>query len=216
MSTPRRPSALEAPLVTETPDDAARGRVFPRIPLPPPAIPAQAREAAARGLRRFNTEAPGVVESALLACCGNRRWAARIVEHRPYPDVDALLAAADEASYDMSPADLAEAFADESRVPQPPGLRSPGSPAAETALRAAHAAYESRFGHVFVICLDGLQSDEHLDAVLASLRTRLNHDPDQERPVAADELRKLALVRLVHLVAEHALPTPHPRPTPNT
>lgn len=49
-------------------------------------------------------------EAALLECCGSRRWAQRLAAHRPFPDVDSLLAAADEAGYDLAPADLSEAL----------------------------------------------------------------------------------------------------------
>ncbi|KQV18877.1 OHCU decarboxylase [Kitasatospora sp. Root187] len=154
------------------------------------------------GLHRFNEADPGAAEEALLACCGSHRWALRLTAHRPYPDIESLLAAASEASYDLRPADLAEALADESWMPQPLlGMRAPGSQAAHTALRAAHAAYEARFGHVFVVCLDGIEPEEMLDTVLSSVRTRLANDPDEERLIAADELRRIALTRLEHLVA---------------
>ncbi|MFE7774141.1 2-oxo-4-hydroxy-4-carboxy-5-ureidoimidazoline decarboxylase [Streptomyces sp. NPDC057445] len=171
-----------------------------RIPAPAgPARPTPARPAPLPGLERFNTAPVGAVEAALLACCGSRRWGRRIVAHRPYPDLHALLAAADEAGYDLAAADLDEALADESSS----GLH-PGAPAAaHTALRAAQAAYESRFGHAFVISLDGFAPDEQPDQVLAAIRSRLGNDPDEERVVAADELRRLARARLAHVVANH-------------
>lgn len=157
------------------------------------------------GLHRFNEADAGAAEEALLACCGSHRWALRLTAHRPYPDIESLLAAASEASYDLRPADLAEALADESWMPQPLlGMRAPGSQAAHTALRAAHAAYEARFGHVFVVCLEGVAPEEMLDTVLSSIRTRLANDPDEERLIAADELRRIALTRLEHLVATHS------------
>ncbi|MER6994491.1 2-oxo-4-hydroxy-4-carboxy-5-ureidoimidazoline decarboxylase [Streptomyces sp. NPDC000410] len=151
------------------------------------------------GLERFNTAPAGAAEVALLACCGSRRWVRRLAAHRPYPDLDALLAAADEASYDLSATDLDEALADESSS----GLHPAAPPAAHTALRAAHAAYESRFGHAFVICLDGFRPDEQPDQVLSGIRSRLGNDPDEERATAADQLRRLARARLAHVVANH-------------
>jgi 2-oxo-4-hydroxy-4-carboxy-5-ureidoimidazoline decarboxylase len=153
-------------------------------------------------LRRFNSAPSEAAEAALLVCCGSHRWAQRLVAHRPYPDLGALLAAADEASYDLSFADLAEALADESSS----GLHHSAPAAARTALRAAHAAYESSFGHAFVISLDGHRPEEHVNQVLGAIRTRLAHDPDEERSVAADELRRLARSRIEHLVADHTEP----------
>jgi 2-oxo-4-hydroxy-4-carboxy-5-ureidoimidazoline decarboxylase len=139
----------------------------------------------------------------LLSCCGSRRWAARLAEYRPYPDLDSLLAAADEASYDLTPADLVEALAEEPGADQQlPGAPGPSTLAACTALRAAHSAYENRFGHAFVICLDRLRPDEALDHVLAGIRARLGHEAEEERAVTAEELRHIARGRLTRLMAE--------------
>ncbi|MFI2291014.1 2-oxo-4-hydroxy-4-carboxy-5-ureidoimidazoline decarboxylase [Streptomyces niveus] len=158
-------------------------------------------------LTRFNDAPADTVEHALLACCANRRWARRLTDHRPYPTVDALLAAADEASYDLSLADLAGALADETSADPHPGAPT----AARTALRAAHAAYESSFGHAFVISLDRYRPEERLNQVLAGIRERLAHDPDEERAVAADELRRLARHRVSRLVVDPP-PGRHPEP----
>ncbi|MFJ1745535.1 2-oxo-4-hydroxy-4-carboxy-5-ureidoimidazoline decarboxylase [Streptomyces sp. NPDC088116] len=149
------------------------------------------------GLHRFNAATDSAAEAALLTCCRSPRWAQRVAAHRPYPDLDALLAASDEASYDLTPAEIVGALADE------PSSTPPHSAplAARTALRAAHDAYESSFGHAFVISLDGHHPDEYLDHVLAGIRTRLSHDPDHERAVAADELRRLARARILALLA---------------
>jgi 2-oxo-4-hydroxy-4-carboxy--5-ureidoimidazoline (OHCU) decarboxylase len=148
----------------------------------------------------FNSAPADAVTRALLTCCRSLRWVHRLADHRPYPDLGALLAAADEAAYDLTPDDLAEALAGESLTLLPDGAYS----AAHTALSAAHAAYESRFGHVFVICLDGFAPGEALDQVLVGIRSRLANDPEEERVVAADELRGLARGRLTRLVRQFA------------
>ncbi|QFX82074.1 2-oxo-4-hydroxy-4-carboxy-5-ureidoimidazoline decarboxylase [Streptomyces sp. SYP-A7193] len=152
----------------------------------------RATPATATPLERFNTAPAAEAAQALLACLHSHAWTHRLTAHRPYPDLPALLAAADEAAYDLSPADLTEALAAETL----PALPEDTYAAAHTALNAAHAAYESRFGHVFVICLDGLSPDETLNHVLAAIRSRLNNEPDEERLVAAEELRQLARTRL--------------------
>ncbi|MFE0703271.1 2-oxo-4-hydroxy-4-carboxy-5-ureidoimidazoline decarboxylase [Streptomyces sp. NPDC058872] len=158
-----------------------------------PAIPAQQRGGRhVAGLVRFNAAPPGDAEALLYDCCASHRWAERVSAHRPYPTLDALLAAADEACYDLSRAELDEALAAESAAAPDPDV----PPAALTALRAAHAAYESRFGHAFVISLDGVRHEERLDRVLAGIRSRLGNEPEEERVVAADELRRLARARL--------------------
>ncbi|CAL9481670.1 hypothetical protein SUDANB150_03024 [Streptomyces sp. enrichment culture] len=160
------------------------------IPVP---VQTRATPATATPLERFNTATAAEAAQTLLACLHSRAWAHRLVAHRPYPDLPALLAAADEAAYDLSPDDLTEALSAETL----PTLPDDTYAAAHTALSAAHAAYESRFGHVFVISLDDLSTNEALNHVLAAIRSRLNNDLDDERLVAAEELRHLARGRLI-------------------
>lgn len=166
--------------------------------------------AAPTGLEAFNSAAAEDIRRALLACCRSLRWAHRVAEHRPYPDLGSLLAAADEAAYDLTPADLAEALAGESLMALPDGAYS----AARTALNAAHAAYESRFGHVFIICVDDVAPAEAADRVLAAIRSRLANDTEDERVLAAEELRRLARGRLTRLLREPCgrPPALHPAP----
>lgn len=193
----------------------------PTPPTPPP-------------LSRFNAASDGEAAALLLRCCGSTRWASRVAACRPYPDTDALLAALDEASYDMTRADLVEALATESPQLPSPGDGAPqraagadaqrdrdthvpsderdrrdhrdqrGLLAAHTALRAAHSAYESRFGHAFLICLDEWPPGEQLGQALAGVRARLGNDPEEERVVVTEELRRLARGRLLQLVESAA------------
>jgi 2-oxo-4-hydroxy-4-carboxy--5-ureidoimidazoline (OHCU) decarboxylase len=157
-------------------------------------VPVQTRapQVTHSSLERFNAAPTDEAVRSLLACLNSRDWARRVTAHRPYPDLPSLLAAADEAAYDMTPQDLAEALAAEAL----PALPEDTYAAAHTALSAATAAYEARFGHVFVICLDDMPPNEALDHVLAGIRSRLANDPDEERLVASDELRRLARGRL--------------------
>jgi 2-oxo-4-hydroxy-4-carboxy-5-ureidoimidazoline decarboxylase len=170
--------------------------------------PRHGARAGAMPLHRFNEADRDDAEAALLACCASPRWAARLAAHRPYPTVDAALAAADEAAYDMTHAELDEALACET-ADHPPG-QGPATLAAHTALRAAHAAYAARFGHAFVVCLDTYRPEERLDQALTALRTRLGHEDDQERRTAAEELRLLARGRLARLLGAGAAPAAGP------
>ncbi|MFE3850556.1 2-oxo-4-hydroxy-4-carboxy-5-ureidoimidazoline decarboxylase [Streptomyces griseorubiginosus] len=164
-------------------------------------------------LDAFNTAPPDEARGFLLDCLRSLRWADRIAAHRPYPTVEALLAASDEAAYDLTPVDLSEALAGETLPVLPDGAYV----AAHMALDAAHAAYEARFGHAFVICLDGLPPAEALDHVLAGIRSRLANDPEEERVVAAEELRRLARGRLVSsLRGAGNCATSHSQPAPGT
>src|ERR1700722_19213128 len=65
-------------------------------------------------------------------------------------------------------------------------------PDVQAGLRAGNAAYEERFGHVFLICATGLSAA----SMLAALQVRLGHDPAREREVVRDELTKIVRLRL--------------------
>ncbi|MES4888382.1 2-oxo-4-hydroxy-4-carboxy-5-ureidoimidazoline decarboxylase [Streptomyces sp. NPDC096012] len=157
-----------------------------------PTLPAHRLPHLPTPLDAFNGAPADEARTLLQHCLHSPCWAHRLAEHRPYPDLDALLAAADEAAYDLSPADLSEALAGESL----PELPEDAYSAAHMALSAANAAYEARFGHAFVISLGDVPPDEALDRILEAIRSRLVNDPEEERVVAADELRRLARGRL--------------------
>jgi 2-oxo-4-hydroxy-4-carboxy-5-ureidoimidazoline decarboxylase len=65
-------------------------------------------------------------------------------------------------------------------------------PDVQAGLRAGNAAYEERFGHVFLICASGMRAA----SMLAALQARLGHDPAQEREVVRGELMKIVRLRL--------------------
>ncbi|WP_310722580.1 2-oxo-4-hydroxy-4-carboxy-5-ureidoimidazoline decarboxylase [Streptomyces sp. N2A] len=151
------------------------------------------------GLRRLNALDPDGALAALLRCCGSREWAGQLADRRPYPDPEALLAAADRAFAGLPMAGLDEALAAESPPRPPAGTHGPGAPAARTALNAAYAAYEQRFRHAFVICLDGCREEEALDQILFGIRMRLGNGPDEERSVTTEQLRRVVHGRLRRL-----------------
>ncbi|ARP71934.1 2-oxo-4-hydroxy-4-carboxy-5-ureidoimidazoline decarboxylase [Streptomyces pluripotens] len=161
-----------------------------------PTLPAHHLPYLPKPLDAFNAAPAEEARTLLLHCLRSLRWSCRLVDHRPYPDLDALLAAADEAAYDLSPGDLTEALAGESLTDLPEGIYS----AAHMALSAAHAAYEARFGHAFVIYLGDVHPDEVIDCILEGIRSRLTNDPEEERVTAAEEVRRLARQRLGHLL----------------
>ncbi|MEU9447493.1 2-oxo-4-hydroxy-4-carboxy-5-ureidoimidazoline decarboxylase [Streptomyces sp. NPDC048277] len=161
-----------------------------------PTLPAHRLPHLPTPLDAFNAAPADEAGALLLHCLHSLRWSRRITDHRPYPDAASLLAAADEATYDLSPGDLSEALAGECLPELPEDTYS----AAHTALTAAHAAYEAKFGHVFVISLGDTPPAESLDRVLEGIRSRLTNDPEEERVIAAEELRRLARGRLGSLL----------------
>ncbi|MFE9439602.1 2-oxo-4-hydroxy-4-carboxy-5-ureidoimidazoline decarboxylase [Streptomyces sp. NPDC006602] len=180
-----------------------------------PSLPEQTRDTpgSTAPLEHFNTAPAYEILHTLLTCLHSLRWATRVAAHRPYPNPDSLLAASDEAAYDLTPGDLTEALAAETL----PVLPDDAYGAAHMALDAAHAAYEARFGHRFVICLDGVPPSEAADQLLAAIRSRLTNDPEEERVVTAEELRRLARGRLAsRLRGAGSCATSHNGATPGT
>jgi 2-oxo-4-hydroxy-4-carboxy-5-ureidoimidazoline decarboxylase len=141
----------------------------------------------------------------LLACADVPRWAETVSAGRPYADEQALLETADEAARELTRDEVDRALAAHPRIGE--RARRQGTEAAwsrdeqagvspdeatRAALLEANHAYEERFGRVFLVCATGLSGPE----VLAALRARLAHDETTEDTVVADELRKIALLRL--------------------
>ncbi len=151
-------------------------------------------------LEPFNSAPADSVVRALLTCCRSLRWAHRLADHRPYPDLDAFLAAADEAGYDLTPADLTEALAGESLALLPDSTSSATHAGPERGPRGLRKPIRARVRH-----LSGqLLPEESLDQVLAGIRSRLTNDPE-ERLVTAEELRRLARGRLTRLPWEQVV-----------
>ncbi len=159
-------------------------------------------------LSEFNAASYNVVTAALTACCDVPDWVAAVRDGRPFAEVEDVADVADKAAREFTPADVDRALAAHPRI----GERAPqaGQDSRETAwsrqeqaavavdsdtsaaLRAANRVYEDRFGRVFLICATGLSADE----VLAELHWRLSNDVTSEAAVVAEELRKIALLRL--------------------
>src|ERR1700734_162976 len=135
----------------------------------------------------------------LRPSCASARWIERLVSGRPPETPPALVAEADgrpgpEAAAGGRPGpgpgpaggDREAAW---SRQEQSGTRDAP--PDVQAGLRAGNAAYEERFGHVFLICATGMSAA----SMLAALRARLSHDPATEREVVRDELTKIVRLR---------------------
>jgi 2-oxo-4-hydroxy-4-carboxy-5-ureidoimidazoline decarboxylase len=156
-----------------------------------------------------------VAEAAeqLRACCGSSRWVEAILARRPFASMDHLLAAADEAWRATGPRDWDEAFAHHPRIGERQAAAQVsatagawsageqatavgGGAAVRAALAEANAAYEQRFGRIYLVCAAGRSAEE----LLADVAARMRNDPEREREVAAEEQRKITRLRLNTLI----------------
>ncbi|GAB3891561.1 2-oxo-4-hydroxy-4-carboxy-5-ureidoimidazoline decarboxylase [Microbispora bryophytorum] len=145
----------------------------------------------------------------LRSCCASARWLEAVAARGPFRDLDGLRRASETAVAALTWDDVLEALAAHPRIGErPDGVgreavwsRSEQSGTADAgretlgALREGNAAYESRFGHVYLICATGREAGE----LLALLRDRLGNDEETEREVVRDELSKIVAVRLAKL-----------------
>jgi 2-oxo-4-hydroxy-4-carboxy-5-ureidoimidazoline decarboxylase len=152
-------------------------------------------------LASFNAAPADEAVAAMLDCCASRRFAAAMAAGRPYPSTAAALAAVETAFTSLTWPDVLEAMDRHPRI----GTRVSGQSATEQsgvadavrgALVAGNAAYEDRFGHVFLICATGLTGDQ----MLAALQERLKNNEEMERTVATTELRKITLLRVAKVL----------------
>jgi 2-oxo-4-hydroxy-4-carboxy-5-ureidoimidazoline decarboxylase len=148
-------------------------------------------------LASFNAASEQEAVAAMLACCASRRFAAAMAAGRPYPSLAAAELAIEAVFESLTWPDVLEAMGAHPRI----GARVSGQSAAEQSgvaddsrapLAAGNAAYEERFGHVFLICATGLSGAQ----MLAILGQRLKSEEAAERVAAAAELRKITVLRV--------------------
>jgi 2-oxo-4-hydroxy-4-carboxy-5-ureidoimidazoline decarboxylase len=164
-------------------------------------------------LAQLNTLSPMEAAEQLRACCGSSRWVEAMLARRPFPSLEQLLSDADEAWRATRPEDWDEAFAHHPRIgerqPAAPvsttaqawssgeqGAAARSGPAARTALADANAAYEKKFGRIYLVCAAGRSAEQ----LLADISARMRNDPERERAVAVEEQRKITRLRLKHLI----------------
>lgn len=156
----------------------------------------------------FNALPEGDAEEAVSGCLGVHRWVREVVDGRPYVDTAALAEQARVSALDLSDDELTAALSRHPRIGERPGgadteatysraEQAGVDPADEERLRKANAAYENRFGHVFLIRAAGRSSAE----ILSELERRLGNDTETERGETVAALRDIALIRLGQVVA---------------
>ncbi len=162
------------------------------------------------GLAGFNALSRDEAATALTACCAARRWIAAVAAGRPFAEPEDLHRAAAEHLAALDWCDVQEALAAHPRIGERPegAAREAAWSRAEQAgaadadartaaqLAAANAAYEARFGHVFLIRAAGRTASQLLAAAL----TRLDHDERTEQAVVRDELSQIVRLRLDKLL----------------
>ena len=162
-------------------------------------------------LATFNALPATDAAATVRPCADIGPWVNDVVAGRPYRCRDSLLLRAMRAAAEWTTADVDAALAHHPRI----GERVSGdstearlsrtelpTAAESTAARIAdgNAAYEARFGRIFLVRAAGRTAED----ILANLTERLDNDLAAEALVTAEQLRQIALRRLEILVEETA------------
>jgi 2-oxo-4-hydroxy-4-carboxy-5-ureidoimidazoline decarboxylase len=142
---------------------------------------------------------------ALRACADVDGWVDDLVGHRPYGDVELLCARAVERAAGWTDADVEQALAGHPRIGERGDATSSreqaGMSEADDALRArmraGNAAYEERFGRIYLVRAAGRSAEE----LLAILEQRLGNDPATEARETKRQLAEIAVLRLRGMVS---------------
>ena len=165
-------------------------------------------------LPTLNALAPAARAEALATCCGATAWVTALNGQFPFSAAPALYEAAERTWHNLTEADWREAFTHHPKIGNVRALKEKfastatwaageqgavqqASQATLEALAAGNAAYERKFGYIFIVCATGKSAAE----MLALLQARLPNDPSQEIHVAMAEQANITRLRLEKLLA---------------
>ncbi len=169
-------------------------------------------------LAEFNALSTDEAVKDLMRCCGARRWATQVAARRPYNTVESVMKMADDLWARMDRADALEAFSHHPKIGDVASLRTRFASTSQWAsgeqsgvasagddvlqrLADGNAAYEEKFGYIFIVCATGKTAPEMLEL----LEARLNNRPADELRIAAGEQAKITRIRLGKLFHEEVL-----------
>jgi 2-oxo-4-hydroxy-4-carboxy-5-ureidoimidazoline decarboxylase len=164
------------------------------------------------GLGGLNELSGARAEARLAACCASRRWARAVAAMRPFTTIDALYESASHELAALEWPDIREALDAHPRIGRRPtggGTEAAWSQAEQAGVTSAdadavatqaalNAAYEAKFGYIFLIRAAGRSAQQILD----SARDRLGHDEITEQAVVRGELGQIMRLRLDKMLAE--------------
>lgn len=154
------------------------------------------------------------LKESLRICCGSTAWVDQLASVFPVPDRETLFEQAEVIWFGLDESDWREAFEHHPKIGDLNSLRekyantkawasgeqagvSTASSAVLDELADGNRQYEAKFGYIFIVCATGKSAKE----MLAILKNRLSHLPEDEIQVAAQEQQKITQLRLEKLLA---------------
>jgi 2-oxo-4-hydroxy-4-carboxy-5-ureidoimidazoline decarboxylase len=166
-------------------------------------------------LDRLNSLTPAEAQAEFMRCCGTKRWARGMTARRPFHSKSTLLGGAESLWALLTAADWREAFAHHPKIGDIGSLRRKFASTSEwtsgeqsgvvgadeevlKSLAEGNAAYEAKFGYIFIVCATGKSAGEMLEI----LQARLPNGPRTELKIASGEQKKITRLRLEKLFTE--------------
>ncbi len=158
-------------------------------------------------LTRWNLAEAEPAAAEILPCCGSTGWAEALTARRPFATPHELFTTSDLVWEGLGEDDWREAFDSHPRIGQQHAKaataqslawssteQSAATPddTAKAALATANAAYEEKFGRIFIVCATGKSAAE----ILAIANNRMQNTPAAEMLEAAEQQRQITQLRL--------------------
>lgn len=164
-------------------------------------------------IQELNTVNRQEAFDSLYMCCGSTIWAQNLIDFRPYKDKEELLKLSDMVWTSCENEEVLEAFSHHPKIGDMKNLEKQfastkewaageqsgvnvASPETLQELVDVNAAYEAKFGYIFIVCATGKTADE----MLAMCKRRLQNEPDTELRIAKAEQNKITHIRLNKLL----------------
>ncbi len=158
--------------------------------------------AGAHRIEYLNSLFDPAARDLLATACASSGWVEAMMRERPFPGPTAVLDAAERCFDRLDEADWLEAFAGHPRIGEMgddvASAEQAGARGHEAGLAEVNAAYEERFGFIYVVYATGKSGEE----MLALARSRLENDREIELQTAAIEQRKITATRLQRMLCQ--------------
>ncbi|MGO4455391.1 2-oxo-4-hydroxy-4-carboxy-5-ureidoimidazoline decarboxylase [Arthrobacter sp. RAF14] len=157
-------------------------------------------------LDAFNALSREDAIAVVRPCLDIQRWIEAVVDARPYASVGELSETAGSVAHPFTAEELESALAHHPRIGErakgdskeaslsrnEQSAVDPDDREVQDALAEGNAAYDRKFGRVFLIRAAGRSAQE----ILAALNVRLGNTPEEEDIIVTEQLRQIAVLRL--------------------
>jgi len=164
-------------------------------------------------LDELNTLSEAKAEALFMQCCTSQRWVTAMTLGRPYQSRSALQHNATKVWDGLTEPDFLQAFDGHPKIGDLNSLKKKYANTQNSAsleqsgmatatdeiiakLATGNKLYESQFGFIFIVCATGKSAGEMCDL----LYDRLSNDREKEIIIAAEEQKKILLIRLEKLL----------------